>query len=161
MSAPARPLLQSVLDRLVATGRPAEAPEPSRDGSLKELHDNVRRDLERLLNTRRTSLTWPAELTELEDSLLSYGLADFTGTDLATSEAQDAYCRTLERTIRHFEPRFVSVQVERVSSNDPVDPMLRFRVSALLHAEPEPEPLVLDSALDPATRNISFRKRHD
>jgi type VI secretion system protein ImpF len=159
MNAPGKPLLQSVLDRLLATGRPPEA--QARDHSLKELRENVRRDLERLLNTRRTSLTWPAELAELEDSLLSYGLADFTGTDLATAEAQDAYCRTLERTIRRFEPRFISVQVERVANTDPVDPMLRFRISALLHAEPEPEPLILDSAMDPATRNISFRKRHD
>jgi len=153
-----RPLLGSVLDRLLDPGPEREA---SRRESLAALRASVRRDLEALLNTRRRCLDWPADAAELNTSLLAFGVPDFTGTDLATVAAQDAYCRMIERTIRRFEPRLLSVEVARVANADPLDPTLRFRISALMHAEPAPEPLVLDSSLDPATRSLFVRGSDD
>jgi type VI secretion system protein ImpF len=156
MNAGDAPVLDSVLDRLLAPVGSG----PPRPAGLAELRASVHRDLEALLNTRRRCRSWPAELGELDSSLLAYGVPDFTGTDLVTTAAQDAYCRVLERTIRRFEPRFVTVKVERLANLDALDSTLRFRISALMYAEPAPEPLVLDSALDPATRSIAVRSRH-
>ncbi|WP_207480969.1 type VI secretion system baseplate subunit TssE [Arenibaculum pallidiluteum] len=158
MSDGLRPLQGTVLDRLLD---PVPERERSRKESLARLRAAVRRDLEALLNTRRRCLDWPADAAELDSSLLAYGVPEFTGTGLAAREAQEAYCRMLERTIRRLEPRLLQVEVRRTESADPLDPTLRFRISALMHAEPAPEPLVLDSALDPATQSLAVRSRDD
>lgn len=153
MSIVDRGLLPSVLDRLLEPAPKPGQPDPKARGqSIRELRASLSRDLEALLNARRRCLGWPTEFEELEASLLAYGLPDMGGTDLAVAEAQEAFCRAMEQTIRLMEPRYVSVRVELLSKTDPLDPTLRFRINALVHAEPTPEPLVLDSVFDPATR---------
>ena len=42
---------------------------------------------------------------------------------------------------------------------DPEDRTLRFRIEALMYADPAPEPIVLDSVLEPVSRNFSVRDR--
>ena len=39
----------------------------------------------------------------------------------------------------------------------PLDRTLRFRIDGLLRAEPAPEPVVFDSALQPATGNVEVK----
>jgi type VI secretion system protein ImpF len=40
---------------------------------------------------------------------------------------------------------------------DPLDRTLRFRINAMLRAEPAPEPVVFDSALQPTTGNVEVK----
>lgn len=153
MSIADRGLLPSLLDRLLEPAPKPGQPDPKARGqSVRELRASLGRDLEALLNARRRCLGWPPEFEELESSLLAYGLPDMGGTDLAVAEAQDAFCRAMERAIRLMDPRYVSVRVERLAPADPLDPTLRLRINALVHAAPVPEPLVLDTLFDPATR---------
>ena len=82
-------LLPSVLDRLVD-------PDPrmrSRQGfpasqSLRELKDSVRRNLEWLLNSRRTPEEPPPDAKELPRSVYWYGLPDITSFALSSDEAR-------------------------------------------------------------------------
>ncbi|MBX3411212.1 MAG: type VI secretion system baseplate subunit TssE [Pirellulales bacterium] len=145
-----QPLMPSVLDRLIDhdPGNQRDAPN-SRAQVLRELKQSVRRDLESLLNTRRRCLEWPPVFTELETSLVNYGIPDFTGTTLSRKRQREEFRRTVEKVIRVFEPRFKVVQVEMLDNSEPTDHTLRFRINALLHAEPAPEPVVFDSSLEP------------
>ena len=145
-----QPLMPSVLDRLIDydPGNKRDAPS-SRAQVLRELKLSVRRDLENLLNTRRRCLEWPPTFTELEVALVNYGIPDFTGTVLSRQRQREEFRRTVEKVIRVFEPRFKQVQVEMLDNSEPTDHTLRFRINALLHAEPAPEPVVFDSALEP------------
>jgi type VI secretion system protein ImpF len=151
-----QPLVLSLFDRLID-----ENPDASHDSSksrgqhLRELRDSVRRDLENLLNTRHRCLSWPEGSDELELSAVNYGIPDFTGADLASADRRDEFRATIEDVIRRYEPRFVSVHVTLLDNSEPTDRTLRFRIEALIYADPAPEPLVFDSYLDPANRGVA------
>lgn len=153
-----QPLVPSVLDRLLDDD-PSVRTEPpkSRTQVLRELKLSVRRDLENLLNTRRSCTSWPEHLTELEHSLANYGLPDIAGLDLARARHRQELQRLLESIIRRNEPRFKSVRVQMLENANPLDRTLRFRIDALLHAEPAPEPVVFDSAFEPVTGSVEVK----
>lgn len=153
-----QPLVPSVLDRLLDDdpGVTRETPK-SRHQVLREMKQGLRRDLEDLLNTRRRALPWPAHLAELAVSLVSYGVPDITGADLGSPAGREQYRRTVEEVLRRFEPRFKSVRVRLLDQGDPVDRTLRFRIDALVHAQPAPEEVVFDSALEAATGHVEVK----
>jgi type VI secretion system protein ImpF len=155
---PDQPLVPSVLDRLLDDD-PAATREAARGRSqlLRDLKQSVRRDLENLLNTRRRGLSPPPGLSELEKSLVNYGLPDFVGARLSSADSREAFCRAIEEVIRTYEPRFKTVHVVPLTGDQPLDRTLRFRIDALLHADPAPEPVVFDSALDPGTNTIAVK----
>ena len=70
-------LRPSLLDRLI-DNEPHNQTEndQGRHQLLRQMRDSVRRDLETLLNTRYHIIAPPEEYTELEKSLLNYGLPD-------------------------------------------------------------------------------------
>ena len=153
-----QPLVASVLDRLLDDD-PAVSTEPARNRSqlLRELKLSVRRDIESLLNARRRNVIVPPGLPELANSLLTYGVPDFSGTGPATDEQRNAFCRMLETVIRQGEPRLLRVSVELAKKPDDVDRTLRFRIDALLRADPSPEPVIFDSTLEPATHQFAVQ----
>ena len=83
-------LTPSLLDRFIDPAFQNEA--PVRAFSVMEMADVVRRDLEDLLNTRRTPIEGCEDDELLRTSILNYGLPDltsmnapvFTGTDTVT-----------------------------------------------------------------------------
>ena len=69
------PIEMSLLDRLL-DGDPTSDRDPAkpRRKSLEEFRDAMRRDLEALLNTRPCSVTWSEGFSELDNSILNYGV---------------------------------------------------------------------------------------
>jgi type VI secretion system protein ImpF len=155
---PDQPLLPSVLDRLLdfepETSR--EAPK-NRAQVLRELKESVRRDLENLLNTRQRNLTWPPNLTELERSLLNYGIPDITALSMGAGKERQEFCRQLQSVILKHEPRLKTCQVVLLDNTEPLDRTLRFRIDALMHADPAPEPVMFDSSLKPGTGSFEVK----
>ena len=150
-----QPLIPSVLDRLLDDEPTATRELPkTRNQVLRELKKSLRRDLENLLNTRWRCTSWAEDLEELERSLINYGLPDITGADLGSAQHREEFRQIVEKVIQRFEPRFKSVKVAMLGNSEPLDRTLRFRIDALLYAEPAPEPVVFDSALEPATGNM-------
>jgi type VI secretion system protein ImpF len=151
-------LVPSVLDRLLdddpAVSR--EAPR-SRSQVLRELKQSVRRDLENLLNSRHSYLSWAPALKELNQSLLNYGLSDFTNANLGAAREREEFCRTLQSILRSYEPRFKSVTVRLLTNAQPLDRTLRFRIDALLRVDPAPEPIVFDSMLEPSSAAFAVK----
>lgn len=141
-------LLPSILDRLLDDDpRASHEPPATRFYSLGELKQAVVRDLEALLNTRQEALQeLPPEFVEVRQSLLVYGLPDFTTLSLANFQDRSRIRRALEHVIATFEPRLERV---RVSIEDPrhLDQALRFRVEAMLRMEPSPVAVTFDAAL--------------
>lgn len=149
-------VLPSMLDRLLDPN-----PEQARDAprargqALAELRSSVGRDLENLLNTRQRCLSFPPELTELDQSMVNYGIPDFSGANFATPQGRQEFQIAIERAIRRFEPRFKTVKVSLRENLEPEDRTIRFRIEALMYAEPAPEQMVYDSFIDPVTRDFS------
>jgi type VI secretion system protein ImpF len=150
-------LLPSVLDRLLDADPTAKRDAPkSRGQHLADMRRAVRRDLEALLNTRQRCISWPGDLRELDRSLISYGIRDFASLNLGTDAEREAFCHDIEEVIRRNEPRFVSVSVTLLKNQDAVDRTMRFRIEALMYADPAPEAIVFDSFVDPAAREIKI-----
>lgn len=151
-----QPLVPSVLDRLLNDnpGATREAPKTTMQ-VLRDVKQSVRRDLENLLNTRCRPVAWPEHLTELETSLVNYGIPDFTGSNLRAAEEPDALFQAIEAAIRNFEPRLRLVRVEPLRDADSLDRTLRFRIDAVLMVEPIEERVLFNSTLEAATGTYS------
>jgi type VI secretion system protein ImpF len=153
-----QPLVPSVFDRLLDDDptNSREAP-TSRRQVLRDLKRSVGRDLENLLNTRQPCCQWPAELDELEQSLVNYGIPDFTGVNMSAGSERERLRGLVQRLIEQFEPRFQKVRVRLLENSEAYDRTLRFRIDALLDVDPSPEPVVFDSQLEPATATFEVR----
>lgn len=144
------PLLDRLMDETPQTAlAPAEA--------LGLLRRSVRRDVEALLNARRRWRSWPRNLKQLAVSPLNFGIPDCTGGNFHDPAQRETLRREIEDTIRRFEPRFRSVHVSILESENPLDATLRLRIEALLRAEPAPEPISFDTVVDSVTASVLVR----
>jgi type VI secretion system protein ImpF len=143
------PVTLSVLDRLVDQ-EPERNLEPpfTRAQSLRQLKAALRRDLEWLLNTRRTIEESPASLKELERSLYNYGLPDVSGLYLRSSNDQATLLKAIRVAINYFEPRLLNVKVALEPAADDTR-VIRFSIEGLLRMDPAPEHVVFDTVLEP------------
>jgi len=143
------PVTLSVLDRLIDQ-EPERKLEPplTRSQSLRELKAALRRDLEWLLNTRRTIEEPPASLKELEHSLYNYGLPDVSSLYLRSSNDQDTLLNAIRVAINFFEPRLLNIKVTLEPAADDTR-VIRFGIEGLLRMDPAPEHVFFDTMLEP------------
>lgn len=137
----------SVLDRLLdfEPNLTSESPK-SRSRSLRELKQSVRRDLEWLLNTRQYAGEIPSRLEEVQKSVLTYGLPDFTALGAKSPSEQKRLVKELETALRLFEPRFMDLRITLEPPSN-TERVLRFRIDARLKVDPSPEPVSFDTVL--------------
>lgn len=156
-------LRPSILDRLIDREPDlVQEPPPSRHQHLAELRKSVRRDLENLLNTRYRMVEPPEDLKQLSKSLLNYGLPDLATVNISDPEKKQRFVKDLERILRDYEPRFKSVRVTHLDNRDKTDRTLRFRIDAILWADPAPQSVVFDSVLEPVSRTVNVQEStHD
>jgi len=144
-----RTVQPSLLDRLTD-----ETPRASADltttyaESLRSFKAAVQRDLEWLLNTRRTPDPSPEMFTEVGKSLYNYGLPDVTSLSRDSLPARLKLLREVEKTLTVFEPRLANVRIA-LTEGDAEDTRreLRFVVEATLRLDPTPEQVVFDTVL--------------
>lgn len=142
----------ALLDRLTDTDPRTPADPPiSRDASVRRYRAAVLRDVEWLLNTRRTAEPVPAALGEVRRSAFAYGLPDITGYAIGTPDGQEQLVRWVEETVATFEPRLSEVHVVLTRSDQVNAPQLHFALRALLRMDPSPEQVVFDTVLDLAS----------
>jgi type VI secretion system protein ImpF len=143
------PVTLSVLDRLIDQ-EPERKLEPpvTRAQSLRELKAALRRDLEWLLNTRRTIEASPASLKELEHSLYNYGLPDVSSLYLRSPKDQALLLQAIKTAIDIFEPRLLNIKVTFEPASDDTR-VIRFAIEGLLRMDPAPEHVYFDTVLEP------------
>lgn len=125
--------------------------------NVRELKKSISRDIEVLLNTRRELLEGaPTEYTEINNSLLMFGLPDFTSYSLLNPEHRKVMRRSVEEALTKFEPRLKSVRVT-LEPPSKFDVAIHFRIEALLRLDPAPEPVRFDAALQLGTSSYSVR----
>lgn len=149
----------SILDRLIDDDpTSSQDQDKSRVQYLRDLRNSVKRDLENLMNTRFRMQTPPEQLTQLEKSLLNYGLPDLATVNIADIEKKRQFIKSLEATLITYEPRFKTVKVVHIDNKDMGDRTLRFRIDATLYADPAPEVIIFDSILDPVFRTVKVEE---
>lgn len=152
-------LRPSILDRLFDNDPDNKVePEKNKHQQLKDLRNSVRRDLENILNTRYRMLEPPSNFSELEYSVLNYGLPDLATVNINDFNKKKEFTRQLEKMLKNFEPRFKTVSVNFTDNKDKTDRTLRFRINATLYADPAPEVVIFDSILEPASRTVNVEE---
>jgi type VI secretion system protein ImpF len=121
-----------------------EVPPPEWE-QLRLYKESVARDLTNLLNVRRGAQDIPENFVQTRESLVAYGVEDFTTAPMD----REAIRRAIERTVRLFEPRLSRVQVTLVEHGDL---NFAFRISGLLRIDVGLEPVVYDADLPKDSR---------
>ncbi|MGB2671780.1 MAG: type VI secretion system baseplate subunit TssE [Candidatus Acidiferrum sp.] len=142
------PLRLPLLDRLLDDEPKIKSEAPmTRSVSLARLKTAVRRDLENLLNTRRTPDYIPEGSVEILRSVYYYGLPDITSMPANFLYEQTKLLQAIETAVKTFEARLDGVRVSLV----PVagqSRVLRFVIDGMLRIDPLPEHVVYDASIE-------------
>jgi type VI secretion system protein ImpF len=147
-------LTPAILDRLFDMN-----PGSTRERSVtsweraRDLQAALARDLTALLNTRRAMADFDPAFEESTNSLLTFGIVDFTSYNLKNGIEQERLRKSIERAIRQFEPRLERVSVT-LEETDQTRPIVRFQVSAVLRTEAQ-EPVVFEAIVHRDTRRVA------
>ena len=157
-----RVIASSVLDRLLDSepDRPSDQ-SMSLTAQTRQLRESIRRDLEALLNTRRSPLSPPAHLPELADSALSYGVDGFVSANLVTDEAKVDLARALERRIARTETRLANVHVTILRNRNTGERTLKMRIEASFRLQDETPPIRFETTIDPSSQRFSIESAHE
>ena len=149
---PTQPLLPSILDRLIDQ-EPDVTTEPQwrQAQNLSEFRSCVLRDVESLLNARPTRYHLPEAFREAAQSVLTYGLPDFTAVEIGSRGQREELRRAVETIIGRFEPRLRDVRVALHPPESQFDRTLRMTIHALLWVQPDPEPITFDTLVQPSS----------
>lgn len=138
----------SVIDRLIDLDpRNSLENPPTRAQSVRQLKASLRRDLEWLLNTRRTPESAGSEYPELERSLYNFGLPDITSLSWASTRDRARLSRLIEQTVATYEPRISHIKVVPMEAAGGAQHVLRFQIEGLLEMDPAPEHISFDTVL--------------
>ena len=138
----------SVLDRLIDKDPKNSSEIPlTRAQSLRELKLAMKRDLEWLLNTRRTIEPAPESARETVRSVYQYGFADISSKSVLSTRDHSDLIREMESAIAIFEPRLKRARV-RMEQVEGGLRSLKFVIEGLLCMDPAPEPVRFDTVLE-------------
>jgi len=145
------PLRPSVLDRLIDY-EPDVSTEPAwqRSQSIRQYELGVLRDVEALLNSRQTKPGLSEEFQQVSQSVLTYGLPDFTAAGAGNKDDFEALRIAVVRAIERFEPRLRQVQVIIRDPENDHDRSLRMVIEGLLWVHPDPVPITFDTIVKPS-----------
>jgi type VI secretion system protein ImpF len=150
------PLRLPLLDRLLDDEPKIKTEAPmTRSVSLARLKTAVRRDLENLLNTRRTPDLIPEGSVEILRSVYYYGLPDITSMPANFLYEQTKLLQSIETAVKTFEARLDGVKVSLV----PVagqSRVLRFVIDGMLRIDPLPEHVVYDASIELTSLEVSI-----
>lgn len=127
------------------------------DLTLAQFKNGVARDLESLLNTRcALPLPEQREFPECGNSLLSYGLMDFSHLCLSSSADRDTICAAVQKAIERHEPRLRQVRAAlRVVAGSAA--RIDIVIEAMMQTPAAIEPVQFDAQLDSSTQQYSIR----
>ena len=154
-----RTVRPSILDRLTDS-EPGLAADPpiTREESERRYRMAVERDVETLLNTRRTMVPAPEWCPELRRSVYDYGLIDTTGVPVGTKAGRDRLLSALQDAIERFEPRLARPRVRLLDAQQVRAPQMRFVVEAVLVMDPGREDVMFDTVLEVASGEYDVRE---
>ena len=142
----------SLLERLLDNDPAAlNDPQGRRWHDVSQFRAAVQRDLEHLLNTRNPYSDLSPDFAEASQSVLTYGLADFSALNVTSSTDQLRLRQFIEQAIRTFEPRLAGVTATILPNTNKSERSLRLRIDARLLVEPTPEPVSFDVVMPLAT----------
>ena len=141
----------SVLDRLIDDDPHRSVDPPmTRAQSLRQFKQALKRDLEWLLNTRKTPEPASDALPGVSRSIFNYGLDDVSSMVVTSGADQNQLVSLLKSAVETYEPR---IQCAHISMDPPsgLSRVLRFRIEGVVRVDPAPEHVEFDTVLELAS----------
>ncbi|MEO7493492.1 MAG: type VI secretion system baseplate subunit TssE [Massilia sp.] len=146
----------TLLDRLMGERNPTGAAVTRL--TMEQVKDSVARDLEALLNTR---VGIAPDLLDgypnCQKSIIGYGLVDFAGFCLSSTDDRAAICASLKAAIERHEPRLREVSASLEMDQGSVN-RLNFVINATLQVESSEEPVNFNAVLQPSSLSYAITK---
>ena len=145
----------SLLDRLLDDSPASPNGVERQLVSVEAFKDSVARDVEYLLNTRRSiSDNHDREGGAVRTSVMAFGLDDFSSLSVDSPADRERICSAIVSSIRSHETRLRSVTVALVADAGQRQ-RLRFSIRALLVMHPLSEPVNFDAVLQTSTQHYT------
>ena len=127
--------------------------------SLEQLKDAVARDLEELLNTRVALPPGALDASpECAASIVNYGLIDFAGMCLSSSDDRARICAALKAAIERHEPRLRNVRARLEREAGAIN-RVGFVISGTLAVKAGGEMVNFDAVLQPSSLRYSINRK--
>lgn len=126
--------------------------------STTALYEDIRINLQRILNTRILGVMWPSRFDQLNQSILNYGIDDFTHSYFGNKQSQQDLCAKLSDVIATYEPRLREVMVYALESDMAMDRLLNIRIEAEINLVPAPIPAIFESCLDITNQSFTVNE---
>jgi type VI secretion system protein ImpF len=155
-----RSIRPSVLDRLIDQSPSVSADPPGSWGqSVRQLKAGLCRDLEWLLNSRRTLVDIPDDYENVKSSVLNYGIIDVSSLIRDSQEHRNLLLREVAHAVQCYEPRLSNVKVTLATDDNPdaTKREIHFVVEGLLRIDPQPEHVVFDTVLDASSGDYTVK----
>lgn len=123
----------------------------TREASARAFRLAVQRDVEALLNTRRTPVQPADTQPHLLRSVHQFGLPDMTGFVVTAQEGRTRLTEAILDTLRRFEPRLANIALTVTDIGEGNASHVRFAIAATLLMDPSPEQVLFDTVLEVAT----------
>lgn len=130
--------------------------DPRRYIDFETLHQNVKDNLEHILNTRIGYFDSLKKYDELERSTLNYGIADFSQQYYSIKKHQRELCKNIQDVVTHFEPRLQKVRVHLLENDIELNRSFMIRIGGEINIKPEPQQAVFESSLDVMRYQFTF-----
>ncbi|NRR33107.1 type VI secretion system baseplate subunit TssE [Oxalobacteraceae bacterium] len=145
-----------LFDRLLSDSGHSAAGRDAAGLSLEQLKDAVARDLEDLLNTRAAlPEAQLAEYPACRASIVNYGLLDFAGLCLGSSDDRARICASLKAAIERHEPRLKNIQARLERAPDSIN-RVNFVINARLRLAPDADAINFDAVLQPSSLHYTI-----
>jgi len=106
-----------------SAGQMVQSPEAIREAVLQDMID--------LLNSRPRCQAWPEEFKQLADSVLGYGMEDFSQYEFQSATQRNQIRNSIEQTLRRFESRVHDLQVDLLDY-DPLTDCLEIQIAGTI-----------------------------
>jgi len=128
----------------------------------RENHDDmttvlshIRRDLETLLNTKRSDIPISHKRPWVNQSIIQFGMPDFMNLNFAQEQGQFQLCQLIKQTIELFEPRIHDVMVF-IESETVIHSTLSVTIQGNIKHNNQHHECLFESLLDPDQQYFSL-----
>jgi type VI secretion system protein ImpF len=148
-----RSLMPSVLDRLAT---PASTAPRGGGMTISAMLRMVSRDLEALLNARRSPVPIDPQFAETRRSVATFGFPDISTLQASTPAGREEIARWIESVIRTHEPRLKDVRARMLEPKEHEPQSARLVIDAKLNVSPGP-PVAFETILNLASGIAAVR----
>lgn len=115
----------------------------------------IKKNLEYMLNTRKTVLQWPGHYHHINQSLLCFGLSDYKQNNINSNTAKNQLCREIQKLITLHEPNLKNIKVQIIDQTTD-DFYLHIHIEATYFYQSLHQSVTLESIIDPLSQNFKF-----